>query len=167
MIKLCLTDLFLYLPPFILFCEAIVGRMMPPRVAGASGSESLWKVSNKLSLTRPCRIIWRKVLFYLLHDLTFRLMHCGCPFHALTFYLIVYYFAWLQLGLNWCFVGCLQSAYMNANFETWNLRIVKKTRERKKSNTKQLEILKLVCVTLTSSIEMSAAKKFISSAWIL
>lgn len=29
------------LPPFILFCDAIVGRIIPPRGAGVSGSESL------------------------------------------------------------------------------------------------------------------------------
>lgn len=32
-----------HLPPFILFCEAIVGRKIPPRLTGASGSESLCK----------------------------------------------------------------------------------------------------------------------------
>lgn len=33
----------MYLPPLVRFCDAIVGRIIPPREFGASGSESLYK----------------------------------------------------------------------------------------------------------------------------
>lgn len=34
-------------PPLILFCDEIVGRITPPRVIGASGSESLCKIKDE------------------------------------------------------------------------------------------------------------------------
>lgn len=115
-----------YLPPLVRFCDAIVGRMMPPREFGASGSESLCENSLKKNFNSCVSFQWKFLIDansqrILRHDLVVRSMRFWYPFHAKTFYLIGRCSVLLLHDLNWLWFDCLQSVYMNVNFVTWNL----------------------------------------------
>lgn len=115
------------LPPFIRFCEAIVGRITPPRGNGASGSESLCNCPKKEEIFPINYFSKKKIRFsirkFLPHDSMLQWIH----FERLTMafcWLLYYFVCWLS-DLRWNFVGYLLLVYMNVNFATWNLRNAK------------------------------------------
>lgn len=106
-------------PPLILFCDEIVGRITPPRVIGASGSESLWRKTflfRKLNFQQDCSINRRLPL-----DSMYQSMRSAFPYHLQTFCLTMSRYVLVLFGWRLNSVCYLLSAYTYLMFAIWNL----------------------------------------------